>query len=61
MSVGLVGLLWSIYWCSFSAERPAVHRTISESERIYIEESLGESCSILTKVKCFRESEESTA
>jgi hypothetical protein len=33
-----------------SYERPAIHPKISESERIYIEESIGEASSISNKV-----------
>ncbi|CAF1315292.1 unnamed protein product [Rotaria sordida] len=46
---GVIGIIWSIYWWHFSYERPAIHPKISESERIYIEESIGESCSIANK------------
>jgi hypothetical protein len=34
----------------FSYERPATCPSIDESERIYIEESIGESSSLATKV-----------
>jgi hypothetical protein len=47
---GVIGIIWSIYWWYYSYERPAIHPKISESERIYIEESIGESCSISNKV-----------
>lgn len=46
----MIGIIWSIYWWHFSYERPAIHPKISESERIYIEESIGESSSIANKV-----------
>ncbi|CAF3712782.1 unnamed protein product [Rotaria sp. Silwood1] len=46
---GIIGIIWSIYWWHFSYERPAIHPKISESERIYIEESIGESSSIANK------------
>jgi hypothetical protein len=47
---GIIGLIWSVYWWYFSYERPAIHPKISESERIYIEESIGEASSIANKV-----------
>ena len=50
---GVIGIIWSIYWWHFSYERPATHPKISEEERIYIEESIGESCSISNKVRMF--------
>ena len=48
---GVIGIIWSIYWWHFSYERPATHPKISEEERIYIEESIGEACSISNKVR----------
>ncbi|CAF4342709.1 unnamed protein product [Rotaria socialis] len=46
---GLIGMIWSVYWWHFSYERPAIHPKISEAERIYIEESIGEASSIANK------------
>ncbi len=46
----MIGIIWSIYWWYVSYERPAIHPKISESERIYIEESIGEASSISNKV-----------
>ncbi|CAF1617607.1 unnamed protein product, partial [Adineta ricciae] len=46
---GLVGIIWSVYWWHSSYERPAIHPKISEEERIYIEESIGEASSIANK------------
>ncbi|CAF4376319.1 unnamed protein product, partial [Rotaria sp. Silwood2] len=46
---GLVGIIWSGYWWYFSYERPAIHPKISEAERVYIEESIGEASSIANK------------
>ncbi|CAF0800069.1 unnamed protein product [Adineta steineri] len=46
---GVIGMIWSVYWWHFSYERPAIHPKISESERIYIEESIGEASSIANK------------
>lgn len=44
---GIVGILWFILWSFFSYERPAVCPTITNEERIYIEESIGETSSSL--------------
>ncbi|CAF3395944.1 unnamed protein product [Rotaria socialis] len=46
---GIIGIIWSVYWWHSSYERPAIHPKISESERIYIEESIGEASSIANK------------
>ncbi|CAF1638024.1 unnamed protein product, partial [Adineta ricciae] len=46
---GLVGIIWSVYWWHSSYERPAIHPKISEEERVYIEESIGEASSIANK------------
>ncbi len=46
----MIGIIWSVYWWHVSYERPAIHPKISESERIYIEESIGEASSISNKV-----------
>lgn len=51
MLLGIVGLIWSVHWWHFSYERPAIHPKISEEERVYIEESIGEACSISNKVE----------
>ncbi|XP_002739690.1 vesicular glutamate transporter 3-like [Saccoglossus kowalevskii] len=40
---GVVGVLWSISWFFIIHETPATHPTITEAERIHIEESIGES------------------
>jgi ACS family sodium-dependent inorganic phosphate cotransporter-like MFS transporter 6/7/8 len=48
-SIGVIGIIWSIYWWYYSYERPAIHPKISEAERIYIEESIGEASSIANK------------
>ncbi|CAF1395391.1 unnamed protein product [Adineta ricciae] len=46
---GIIGILWSIGWWYVSYERPAIHPKISEEERIYIEESIGEASSVANK------------
>ncbi len=47
---GIVGMLWFVFWWFFSYERPATHPSITEEERIYIEESIGETSSLSSKV-----------
>ncbi|CAF0897843.1 unnamed protein product [Adineta steineri] len=46
---GVIGIIWSIGWWYISYERPAIHPKISEEERIYIEESIGEASSVANK------------
>uniref|UniRef100_A0A8C6L6L9 Solute carrier family 17 member 7 n=1 Tax=Nothobranchius furzeri TaxID=105023 RepID=A0A8C6L6L9_NOTFU len=40
---GSFGILWYCFWILVSYESPAAHPTITEEERKYIEESIGES------------------
>ncbi|KAF3832713.1 hypothetical protein F7725_026378 [Dissostichus mawsoni] len=40
---GCFGMFWYIFWVLVSYESPAVHPTITDEERCYIEESIGES------------------
>uniref|UniRef100_A0A8C7YYV3 Solute carrier family 17 member 6b n=1 Tax=Oryzias sinensis TaxID=183150 RepID=A0A8C7YYV3_9TELE len=40
---GCVGIFWYIFWILVSYESPADHPTITDEERCYIEESIGES------------------
>ena len=51
---GVVGVIWFVAWWFFSHERPATCPSISVEERIYIEESIGESSSLATKVRLAR-------
>ncbi|CAJ0968605.1 unnamed protein product [Ranitomeya imitator] len=44
---GSFGLMWYMFWILVSYESPAQHPTISEEERKYIEESIGESTSFM--------------
>lgn len=39
---GILGVIWTVFWIIFSAEKPATHKTISWEERNYIESSLGQ-------------------
>lgn len=47
---GAIGLIWFVVWWFCSYERPATCPSITEQERIYIEESIGESSSLATKM-----------
>jgi len=47
---GIVGMLWATLWHFYSYERPATCNSISEQERIYIEESIGETSSLASKM-----------
>lgn len=38
---GVFGLLWFIGWIYYSSESPATHSSISQEERIYIENAIG--------------------
>uniref|UniRef100_A0A3B3V810 Vesicular glutamate transporter 1 n=1 Tax=Poecilia latipinna TaxID=48699 RepID=A0A3B3V810_9TELE len=40
---GTFGVMWYCFWILVSYESPAAHPTITEEERTYIEESIGES------------------
>lgn len=39
--------MWYIFWVLVSYESPAEHPTITDEERCYIEESIGESAKLL--------------
>lgn len=43
---GCVGIFWYMFWILVSYESPAEHPTISDEERCYIEESIGESAKL---------------
>lgn len=45
-----MGILWSIYWWYISYEQPAIHPTISDEERRYIEENLTQDNAMTAKV-----------
>lgn len=40
---GTFGIMWYCFWLLVSYESPAAHPTITEEERKYIEESIGDS------------------
>uniref|UniRef100_A0A8C4TGZ4 Solute carrier family 17 member 6a n=1 Tax=Erpetoichthys calabaricus TaxID=27687 RepID=A0A8C4TGZ4_ERPCA len=51
---GCLGIFWYMFWILVSYESPAVHPTISEEERRYIEESIGESASLVSASEKFK-------
>lgn len=44
---GSFGMVWYMFWLLVSYESPATHPTITDEERRYIEESIGESANLL--------------
>ncbi|ETE64923.1 Vesicular glutamate transporter 2, partial [Ophiophagus hannah] len=44
---GSFGIVWYMFWLLVSYESPATHPTITDEERRYIEESIGESANLL--------------
>ncbi|KAI4900043.1 hypothetical protein NFI96_028144 [Prochilodus magdalenae] len=44
---GSFGIVWYMFWILVSYESPAEHPTITDEERCYIEESIGESAKLL--------------
>ncbi|KAL5007698.1 hypothetical protein ScPMuIL_016504 [Solemya velum] len=46
---GVIGVIWAVIWWFFSFETPNLHPHISEEERIYIENSIGENTALVTK------------
>ncbi|KAK1794726.1 hypothetical protein P4O66_009886 [Electrophorus voltai] len=47
------GICWYLFWIMMSYESPATHPTISAEERMYIEESIGESTSLTSQLTKF--------
>lgn len=43
---GCFGIFWYMFWIFVSYESPAEHPTITDEERCYIEESIGESAKL---------------
>ncbi|XP_035386781.1 vesicular glutamate transporter 1 [Electrophorus electricus] len=50
---GSFGICWYLFWIMMSYESPATHPTISAEERLYIEESIGESTSLTSQLTKF--------
>ncbi|XP_051917136.1 vesicular glutamate transporter 2.2 [Hippocampus zosterae] len=51
---GTFGLIWYMFWILVSYESPAEHPTITEEERRYIEESIGESAQLMGAMEKFK-------
>ncbi|CAH2325647.1 vesicular glutamate transporter 2 [Pelobates cultripes] len=51
---GSFGLVWYMFWILVSYESPAKHPTITDEERIYIEESIGESANLMGPLEKFK-------
>ncbi|XP_063050012.1 vesicular glutamate transporter 2.1-like [Engraulis encrasicolus] len=51
---GCVGIFWYMFWILVSYESPAEHPTITEEERNYIEESIGEGAKLLGPMEKFK-------
>ncbi|XP_018418519.1 PREDICTED: vesicular glutamate transporter 2 [Nanorana parkeri] len=51
---GSFGIVWYFFWILVSYESPATHPTISEEERTYIEESIGESANLMGGLEKFK-------
>uniref|UniRef100_A0A8C0YFH7 Solute carrier family 17 member 8 n=1 Tax=Cyprinus carpio carpio TaxID=630221 RepID=A0A8C0YFH7_CYPCA len=48
---GVFGIIWYSFWLLLAYDSPAIHPTISEEERTYIETSIGEGASLMSKFK----------
>lgn len=44
---GCFGIFWYMFWILVSYESPADHPSITDEERVYIEESIGESAKLM--------------
>ncbi|XP_044127092.1 vesicular glutamate transporter 2 [Bufo gargarizans] len=51
---GCFGLVWYLFWILVSYESPAKHPTITDEERTYIEESIGESANLMGALEKFK-------
>lgn len=47
---GSFGIFWYLFWLLVSYESPAMHPSISEEERKYIEDAIGESAKLMNPV-----------
>ncbi|KAK1789886.1 hypothetical protein P4O66_015767, partial [Electrophorus voltai] len=52
--MGSFGILWYMFWILVSYESPAEHPTITDEERRYIEESIGEGAKLLAATEKFK-------
>uniref|UniRef100_A0A8C3IYI6 Solute carrier family 17 member 6 n=1 Tax=Chrysemys picta bellii TaxID=8478 RepID=A0A8C3IYI6_CHRPI len=51
---GSFGMVWYMFWLLVSYESPAKHPTITDEERRYIEESIGESANLLGAMEKYK-------
>lgn len=51
---GSFGLVWYVFWVLVSYESPAAHPTITDEERTYIEESIGESANLMGALEKYK-------
>ncbi|XP_069479595.1 vesicular glutamate transporter 2 [Ambystoma mexicanum] len=51
---GSFGIVWYMFWLLVSYESPATHPTITDEERRYIEESIGESASLMGALEKYK-------
>ncbi|NWI09288.1 VGLU2 protein, partial [Crypturellus soui] len=51
---GSFGIVWYMFWLLVSYESPASHPTITDEERRYIEESIGESANLLGAMEKYK-------
>ncbi|KAK7151967.1 hypothetical protein R3I94_008337 [Phoxinus phoxinus] len=51
---GVFGIIWYIFWLLLAYNSPAIHPTISEEERAYIEASIGEGANLMSSTEKFK-------
>ncbi|XP_053478884.1 vesicular glutamate transporter 3 [Ictalurus furcatus] len=51
---GVFGIIWYTFWLLLAYESPAVHPTISEEERTYIETTIGEGVNLMSATEKFK-------
>ncbi|XP_047677995.1 vesicular glutamate transporter 3 isoform X1 [Tachysurus fulvidraco] len=51
---GVFGIIWYTFWLLLAYESPAVHPTISEEEKTYIETSIGEGVNLMSATEKFK-------
>ncbi|XP_036373950.1 vesicular glutamate transporter 3 [Megalops cyprinoides] len=51
---GVFGIIWYSFWLMLAYESPAVHPTISEEEKIYIETTIGEGVNLMGVTEKFK-------
>ncbi|XP_016338634.1 vesicular glutamate transporter 3-like [Sinocyclocheilus anshuiensis] len=51
---GVFGIIWYSFWLLLAYDSPAIHPTISEEERTYIEASIGEGANLMSSTEKFK-------